>query len=69
MSMGYGAYRKPAVTWLTPWTPELDMNGVSVSDEDTPGWGGFVAINPENPADRWYVAKDYAERNYVPIND
>lgn len=67
-SMGYRPFRKRGVAWLMPWTPEINMNGVSVSAEDTPEPGGFVAVNPDNMADRWYVAKAFAEKNYEPVD-
>ena len=41
-------------------------DGVSVSAEDTPEEGGMIACNPANPTDKWYVAKDFFEANYVP---
>lgn len=62
-------YRKKGVTPMEPWTPEVDMEGVSVAEEDkvagSPREGDMIATNPDNPADRWLVAKAYFEKNYT----
>ena len=57
-------YRKKLRQPMYPWFPGLDMRGISVSDEDTPEIGGMIAVNPKNPADQWYVAKQFFEENY-----
>jgi len=54
----------------------LELNGVSVSQEDRvlfdvdPGkyFKGFVARNPDNHNDKWYVAIDYAIENFEGID-
>ncbi len=58
-------YRKKNVQPMRPYIPGEDLTGVSVSAEDTPEEGGMIAINPANPADMWYVAKDFFQANYV----
>ena len=62
---GYKDYRKKNVQPMRPYVPGEDMSGVSVSPEDTPEEGGMIACNPANPADKWYVAKDFFAANYV----
>lgn len=62
---GYKDYRKKNVQPMRPYVPGEDMSGVSVSSEDTPEEGGMIACNPANPADKWYVAKDFFAANYV----
>lgn len=61
-------YRKKGATPMLPWTPETDMDGVSVSVEDilegSPKSGDMIATNPQNPADRWLVAAAYFAENY-----
>ena len=57
-------YRKKALQPMEPWTPECNMEGVSVAEVDTPEIGGMVAVSPSNPKDRWYVAKDFFNENY-----
>jgi len=52
---------------VTPWTPETNMVRVSVSpaDQDRPSLlGGWIARNPENPDDRWYIAPEYFRKHY-----
>lgn len=58
-------YRKKKVQPMRPYIPGEDMEGISVSQEDTPELGGMIAVNPDNGKDRWYVAKKFFEDNYV----
>lgn len=58
-------YRKKNVQPMRPYIPGEDLTGVSVSAEDTPEEGGMIAVNPANPADQWYVAKQFFADNYV----
>lgn len=62
---GFKNYRKKNVQPMRPYVVGEDLSGVSVSAEDTPEVGGMIAINPNNPADQWYVAKTFFEDNYV----
>lgn len=57
-------YRKTAMQPMRPYEPGEDLTGVSVNAEDTPGPGGMIAINEDNPADQWYVAADFFRKNY-----
>lgn len=58
-------YRKKNVQPMRPYVPGEDMTGISVSAEDTPEEGGMIAVNPSNGNDRWYVAKDFFNENYI----
>lgn len=53
---------------MEPWTPETDMEGVSVSDADrdngSPQEGDMIAVNPSDPTDRWLVAAAFFVANY-----
>lgn len=64
----YKRYRRTAVAEMADWTPEFDMEGVSVSTEDilagSPKPGDKIARNPKNHADRWLVAAAYFEDNF-----
>lgn len=60
----YKNYRKRALQPMRPYQPGEDLTGISVSAPDVPEVGGMIAYNPENPADRWYVAKAYFAENY-----
>lgn len=62
-------YRRKGATPMRPYVPGEDLTGVSVNEEDAPGPGGMIAMNPSNPKDRWYVAKDYFEAHYELIKD
>ena len=65
-------YRKKGTTPMRPYIPGESLDGcaacgskrVSVSAEDTPGEGGMIAHNPDNPSDQWYIAKAYFEGHY-----
>ncbi|MEW8522541.1 MAG: hypothetical protein AB2552_05760 [Candidatus Thiodiazotropha endolucinida] len=62
-------YRKKGVQPMRPYVPGEDLTGISVSDEDTPEEGGMIAMNPDNPDDQWYVAKDFFEAKYELVDD
>lgn len=57
-------YRKKNVQPMRPYVPGEDMTGISVNKEDTPEEGGMIAVNPNNPEDKWYVGKAFFEENY-----
>ena len=61
-------YRKKLLQPMRPYILDEDMNGISVNKEDTPELEGMVAFNPDNPEDRWYVAKKFFEENYEKID-
>lgn len=61
-------YRKRGLQPMRPHVPGEDLTGASVQKEDTPELGGMIAWNPANPKDRWYVAKQFFEDNYVEAN-
>lgn len=50
---------------MRPYVEGESMEGISISAEDTPEVGGMIAINPNNEADKWYIAKSFFEENYV----
>jgi len=56
-------YRKKTIQPMRPYVPGEDLEGVSVSVEDTPELGGMIAIGADNDA-RWYVSKGFFEGNY-----
>ena len=57
-------YRKKGTQLMRPYKPGEDLTGVSVNPEDTPEEGGMIAVNRENPKDKWYVGKEFFEKNY-----
>lgn len=52
-----------------------DLSGISISDPDkelkkefpSVFMQGYIARNPKNHADMWYVAKDYFDENLEPV--
>ena len=60
-------YRKKSIQPMRPYVPGESLENVSVSAEDTPEEGGMIAQNPSNPADQWYVAKDFFRSNYEEV--
>ncbi len=60
----YRPYRKIGLQYMRPYIKGESLHGISVSPEDTPEEGGMIAINLDNGADKWYVAKDFFEKNY-----
>ena len=54
---------------MFPWTEDVDMTGVSISEADknngSPKQGDMIAVNPTNTLDKWLVSKQFFEDNYV----
>lgn len=69
--MSYKQYRRKQVAELADWTPDFDMSGVSVSEEDnkagSPKEGDKIARNPVNHNDRWLVAAAYFKSNFEEV--
>lgn len=61
-------YRKKGRTPMKPWTADVDMSRVSVSESDkengSPRVGDMIAWNENDPTDQWLVAGDYFRKNY-----
>jgi len=65
-------YRRTNLAEMRPYVQGEDMTGISVSDPDKQLdtlEGGYVARNPENHEDKWYIAKDYFDVNFEPYFD
>lgn len=67
MSERFKNYRKTAIQPMRPYIPGEDMSLISVADCDTPEEGGMIAVSPDNGKDRWYVAKDFFNKNYETV--
>ena len=61
-------YRKKAIQKMRPYILGEDLNGVSVSQEDTPEEGGMIAVGSDNNA-RWYVSKEFFDLNYEEVGN
>ena len=69
--MTFQKYRRSQIAELADWSPDTDMEGVSVSQADkdagSPKAGDKIARNPKNHADRWLVAAAYFADNFEPV--
>lgn len=60
-------YRRKGVVELRRYVYNEPLYGVSVSAADDPLTDrGYIARNPENHADQWYVARAFFENHYEP---
>ena len=62
-------YRKKGVTFARPYQPGESLEGISISPEDKPENGGFIATNPNNPSDKWYISEEYFIANFIKANN
>lgn len=63
-------YRRKGLSEMRSYVPGEDLTGISVSDADKslPTLdGGYIARNPVNNTDQWYVAKAYFDQNLEPV--
>lgn len=66
-------YRRIGLSEMRPYVPGEDLSSISVSELDKNHLAycedaginprGFIARNPRNHADQWYVAQAYFEEN------
>lgn len=62
-------YKRKGLSEMRPYVKGEDLTGVSVSDADKKLEtleGGYIARNPVNHEDKWYVAKKYFDDNLEP---
>ncbi len=66
-------FKRKSIAEMEEWEEGYDMNGVSVSKEDTeagsPKTGDMIARNPKNHKDLWLVAKTYFKDNFEPMKE
>ena len=74
--IGYGAvpevdenpfkeYKRKGDSSMRKYVLDEDLSKISVSDVDDPKTDlGYIARNPANWEDKWYVAKEYAVANF-----
>jgi len=64
-------YRKKGSTPMYPYDKKMILTSVSISEADklagSPKEGDMIAYNPDDPMDRWLIAKKYFEDNYEEI--
>ena len=63
-------HRRKGKVELRPYVEGEDMNGISVSQTDRAAGlsGGYIARNPDDPQDQWYLAKAYFDTQYEPVS-
>lgn len=65
---GWGTYRKKGTAELRPYIKGEDLSGISVSEPDDPETDmGMIARNADNHDDQWYVARQWFEDHYEPV--
>jgi hypothetical protein len=58
-------YKKTGRILARPYEVGEDMNGISVSIRDHGHLaGGWIACDPDNPSDRWFINAEFFEKNY-----
>jgi len=72
-------YRRTGLSEMRPYVPGEDLTGISVSEADRATMaedarrgmvtGGYIARNPKNHADQWYVAQTYFDENLEPLEE
>ncbi len=71
----WAKYRRTNVAEMRPIVTGEDLVGVSISgpdnqlrkDDPTAFDLGFIARNPQNHDDMWYVSRAYFDANFEPI--
>ena len=68
---GWNWYHRTNLAEMIPWTKDLDMTGISISqvdlDEGSPKVGDMIARNPSNHQDKWLISKAYFEDNFAQL--
>lgn len=60
-------YRKKATIFARPYVPGEDMTHISLSSNDTLQDDGWIARDPSNPQDQWYINGEFFARNYEEV--
>lgn len=76
--MKFNRYRRKGLSEMVKWSSKMkELNtlkklieaGISVSQADidngSPRAGDMIARNPDNHEDKWLVAKEYFDMNFV----
>jgi len=58
-------YQRIGIQEMQPYVPGDDLEGVSVSEKDTPGHGGMIARGSDGS--KWYVSKDFFKEHYCSV--
>jgi len=69
MTKLFKPFQRTNVAEMRPYVVGENMQNISVADADTPEIGGYVARNPQNHKDKWYVSKEYFNANFAPYKE
>lgn len=64
--MSFKRYNRRGFVEARPYVSGEDLTGISVGPEDQIQGleGGYIARNPDNPADQWFISKSFFVKNY-----
>jgi len=61
----YKEFQKTGITEMRPYRLGESMDGITVSKDDYPAKDqGMIARDPKNHENRWYVNREFFEKNY-----
>ena len=61
-------YKKHATQEMRPYVPGESLDGMSVSERDTPEKGGMISRGVDDGA-LWYVSKRFFNDNYELVDE
>ena len=62
-------HEKKGITMIRDYVPGEDMEGRSVSPNDTLCAGGKIACSKDNSEDTWYISEEYYNENYKEVDE
>lgn len=65
--MQFKVYRKIGNIEARPFIQGESLQGVSVSALDDPSEGGWIARNPDDHNDRWFINNRFFKDNYEEV--
>lgn len=57
-------HERTNVAEMRPYVKNEDLTGISVGEGVTPKEGGWIAQDPTNHNDKWYVSEKYYNENF-----
>ena len=69
MSKEFSKHERTNIAEMRPYVKGEDLKGISVGNDIKPAVGGWIARDPDNHKDQWYVAADYYKANFAGITE
>lgn len=66
-NMSFKLYRKTSTIEARPYIPGEDMKNIIVSVFDIPEEDGYIARDPNNHVDQWYLRESFFFENYEEV--